>query len=371
MQFETQYKNILLDTFEKNKDIKPLYISPISNVTDITNVKEKYIGGVYCIDASGEEVFVCINHSAGKTFLYYPERKKYEYFGDLDLFYSYACGVFYPVDGCVYGFGRISGKLLKIDINQKTSEEIDIGYDPSPELEGKNIKIGHHYGGVLVGDTMISSPRYSDYVLEINLSSYSYKKIHFKELEQPRYNSAVLHPNGKVYFTPLGGAAFAEFDPKTEELNFIGEPMKESFFGGTVYADGNIYCFSQGRGGLFRIDTDNKKVELVVDKLSNGVNVGGCSGAITYFNGKIYSIPGATNHGFEYDPRTNVCREYCVFDDGRFNDAKWAGGAMFSNGDICMSPAFGRFTAAIKFSRKPTVSNDMLDLMKKGYFKAM
>lgn len=371
MQFEKRYSEILLKSFEANKDIKPLYVSLISNVSSVVEAKEKYIGGVYCTDINNNEAFVCVNHSSNKSLLYYPGTQKIEYFGDLKLFYSYACGVFYPVDGCVYGFPRISNRVLKIDINQKVSQEIDIDFDASSELEGKNVKVGHHYGGVLIDDIMISPPRYSNYILTIDLRNYTYQKIYFKELESNLYNSAILHPNGNVYFTPLGGSAFAEYNPRTEELNLIGERMDASFFGGTVYADGCIYCFSQGRGGLFRIDVNNKNVELIADKLSNDVFISGCIGAITHFNGNIYSIPGATNHCFEYNPRANVCREYCIFDDGRFNNAKWAGGALFSNGDICMSPAFGRFAAAIKFNKKPYVSEDMLNLMKSGYFKAM
>lgn len=368
MQFsEEQYSSVLNKCFADNKGMRPLFIS-LSGL--ISKEKEvKYAGCVYGRDGNNEPMCVNINNSANRTMFYYPLTKRIEYSRNcIDANYSYTGGVYYGKDKCVYGFPRNSTGLLKIDPNEKTIEEISLGLEEYDFK--KNMAFGRHYGGVLSGKSMISPPRASDYVLIINLDDYSVQKIHSAVFEKNKFSSAVLHPNGKVYFSPMRGSRVVEFDPETHELQTIGEPVYGSIFGGTVYSDLCIYGFSQTGIGLYRIDVKNRKVEVVVEKI-NGKEVNNSYGTFTHFNGKIYNIPGNTRYLFEYDPETGNSRICQEFDDGRFNFAKWAGGSLLPSGNIYLTPAFGRFAAEITFNKPANISQQMLNLMECGYFNGM
>ena len=369
MRFDMRsYQSILQNTFSANKDMNAKGIQVRRLVSNVSSAK--YVGCVYCKNQHGEEVVVSINNSAAQTMLYYPETQKTEFIGDLpDLKFSYSCGAYYDKNGYVYGFPRNSNKLLKIDINEKTVEETDIGLD-NFVIDDKEIIFGHHYGGVLVGDRIVLPPRVgANYILCIDLNNYTCKKIFDPIWETNRSNGAVLHPNGKIYFTPFRKSSVVEFDPLTESVRTVGDPVPVNLFGGTVYSDGCIYSFSQ-QTGLYRIDAGNSKTELVTDKAEN-TPIGGCYGTITHFNGKIYGIPGNSNDLYEYDPAAEKVRIYCTFDDGKFNEAKWAGGQLLTNGNIYLVPAFGRFAAEIAFDGEPVISDEMCELIFYGMFKGM
>lgn len=364
---EKKYNDVLTDAFEKNKHMKPSFVSLISLVPE---KGEKYVATVLCKNKSGRDVCICINNSASKTLLYYSDDGTIEYIGNLtEPDHSYTGGCYYIEDGCVYGFPRNSNKLLKISVDEKSIDEIDIGLDASADIADRKPSLGHHYGGVLVGDNLICPPRASKYVLIIDIKNHSHKKIYNQIFESHHYNCAVLHPNGKVYFTPMQGSSVAEFDPQSEDIRLVGERVPAALFSGTVYTDGCIYCFSQHEGGLFRVDAANNKCVLVKDKAGD-VPIGGSYGAITHYNGKIYNIPGNTKHFFEYDPRTNESRAFCTFDDGRFNRDKWAGGALLPNGNIFLTPCKGRFAAELIFEGEPMISEEMNEMIRTEYFKA-
>lgn len=360
------YSEILSETFCRNKTIIPLGIRLKEKIADVFSAK--YVGCVYCKNQHGEEVCVNINNSAQHTMLYYPRTGKSEFIGNLPgLHFSYTCGAYYDKHDCVYGFPRNSNQLLKIDINNKTVEEIEIGMD---DIFDKNTVYGHHYGGILFGDKIIIPPRSgADYILCINLCEYTFHKINDPILKVNRFNSVVLHPNGRIYFMPYNNSSVSEFDPQTESIRVIGNYVPVNLFGGTVYSDGCIYSFSQ-QAGLYRTDVQNNKTELVTDKCG-AVPIGGCYGTVTHFNGRIYGIPGNSKNFIEYDPTKEKVRIYAAFDDGRFNKAKWAGGQLLSNGNIYLTPAFGRFTAEIEFNNAPKISDDMERLLFGSYFNGL
>ncbi|MCH5249294.1 MAG: PQQ-like beta-propeller repeat protein [Lachnospiraceae bacterium] len=369
MQFDMHsYQAIMQNVFSANKDMNVIGVHVRRLISNVSS--EKYIGCVYCKNQHGEEVCVNINNSASQTMLYYPETQKTEFIGSLpNLKFSYTCGAYYEKNGYAYGFPRNSNKLLRININEKTVEEIDIGLDHF-KIADKEILYGHHYGGALINDKIILPPRVgANYILCIDLNNYTCKKIFSPVLETNRFNGAILHPNGNIYFMPSNKSSVIEFDPLTENVGIIGQPVPVNLFGGTVYLDGCIYSFSQ-KEGLYRIDIANSKTELVTDKAGD-TPIGGCYGTITHFNGKIYGIPGNFSNLCEYDPVTEKARIYCTFDDGRFNKDKWAGGQLLTNGNIYMVPAFGRFVAEIVFDGEPVISEEMRGLIFSGKFKGM
>lgn len=357
-----KYKKTLEKTFSDNHDVNASLVSLVSLVS-----LEKYVGCVYCRDGMGRDVCVSINNSSKTTMLYYPEQRKIEYIGNLSgLSFSYTGGWFYDKDGCVYGFPRNSNKLLKVDLNNRDVEEIDIGLSIG-DIDQGEIVYGHHYGGVLLGDKIYCPPRLYDYILLIDLKNYSCQKIHSPLLRDHRYNGAMLHPNGKIYFTPFNHSAYGCFDPDNETFRLIGDRLPVNVFGGTIYSDGSIYSFAQGKG-LYRLDVEGERVELLCEKTIDEIDIGGSYGTITHYNGRIYNIPGNTKNFIEYDPKSRLCKRVFSFDDGRFNKAKWAGGQLLKNGNIYLTSAFGRFAAEITFGE--VKSNSFFEeLLYAGYFK--
>lgn len=364
---EERYYKILSETFHTNRDVK---FSRISLAKLVTGGGEKYVGCVHCKNNFGEEICVNINNSAEKTMLYYPSDRRVEYIGNIaGLKFSYTGGGFCEEDGMVYGFPRNSNKVLKIDVNTKTVEEIDIGLPVVP-VEDKKIIFGHHYGGIMPGNVICNPPRLSNELWLIDVKSKIYRCGQHEILKENNYNGAVLHPNGKIYFTPMKNSRVAEFDFIHSSIRTVGEPVSNALFGGITYTDGCIYSFSQNVG-LYRIDPKENKVEMICDKTVGNIPIYGSYGTICHYNGKIYNIPGNSVYLYEYDPEKNKCKTVFTFKDGRFNNAKWAGGTLLENGNIYLAPAFGRFAAEIEFHGKIDISEEMRQLTYGNYLKVL
>gem|GEM_PF-5505553 len=368
MLFDEQtYYKTLEETFRANREVKP---SHIALVKLISGGEGKYVGCVHCKDNSGRELCVNINNSAEKTLLYFPAERRVEYIGNLTgLKFSYTGGGFCKEDGKVYGFLRNSNKILKADINALQVEEVDVGI-PAVPVEDKKIIFGHHYGGIMLGNVIVSPPRLHNELWLVDVKSKIYKRAQHEILEKNNYNGAVLHPNGKIYFTPMKGSRVAELDLNHTSIKTIGEPVADALFGGITYADGCIYSFSQNVG-LYRISPSENKVERIRDKTDDGILISGCYGTIVHYNGKIYNIPGNSEYLYEYDPASGKCRAVCQFKDGRFNAAKWAGGALLENGNVYLCPAFGRFVAEVEFEGEVKISDGMRQLIYENYFKVL
>ena len=364
---EEKYYKTLAETFRANRDINFSHIDLIELVPG-GGGGEEFVGCVHCKDNSGRELCVNINNSAGKTMLYYPDERKTEYIGNLaGLKFSYTGGGIF--DGKVYGFPRNSNKILEIDIKARQVEEIDIGL-PFVPVEDKKVIFGHHYAGIMLGNVIVTPPRLHNEIWLIDVKSKTYRRAQHEILDKNHYNGAVLHPNGKIYFTPMKGSRVAELDLVNSTIRTVGEPVSNPLFGGIAYSDGCIYSFSQ-IVGLYKINPRENKVEMIRDKTDDGILIGGSYGTICHYNGKMYNIPGNSANLYEYNPETEKCKVACTFKDGRFNEAKWAGGALLENGNIYLVPAFGRFVAEIKFEGEVKISDDMRQLIYEQYFKIL
>lgn len=263
---------------------------------------------------------------------------------------------------------RNSDKLLDIDIDNKRVQEVDCGLDTTG-LNTKTVQ-GHHYGGVMKDHIAVIPPRLSEDVLMIDIERRTLKHGVHQIFRENNYNGAVLHPNGKIYFTPMHGSTAAEFDLESLSVRLIGERVKNSLFGGIVYTDGCIYSFSQNKG-LYRIDPKQGRVDMILEKTKHGTLIYGSYGTVVHYNGLIYNVPGNSPYVYEFDPGSGECNVVSTFNDGRFNQAKWAGGALLENGNIYLTPAFGRFVAELQFDRMPIVSEDMKELIYSQHLKVL
>jgi hypothetical protein len=340
------YCNVLSETFAANADLKFSHFEILEQL----GVGGKYVG---CCQTPSGDIY-CINNLSPNVLEY--KDGKCSFLGNIQgLKFGYSGGAYYPKDGCVYGFPRNSNKLLKIDPINHTAEEIplDINY-PMP-IKSPGV-FNHHYGGALVGDYLLCVPRFSRDFLFIDLRDYSIKK--HTCASDVHCNGAVLHPNGNVYFTPYANSPVIAYDSNSGKFRRICNKIPINCFNGVTYVDGNVY--SIGNGGILKIDTEKDTAEIVLTKTVDGIPITGIYGTKLHFNGKVYGVPGNSIHLFEFDPVENICLSVGQFDDGKFNNAKWAGGSLMPNGDIFLVPAFGRYTAVCKFENSEIKFTDSM-----------
>jgi len=324
----------------------------------------KYVGCVHCHD--GDERCVCVCSSAEKALLWNCDIKQFSQVGCLKyLHFSYTGGIYYEKDKCVYGAPRNAEKLLRI--NTDTWEVSQIGI--LDEADVTTNVYGHHYCGRLVGNCLYCPPRLADYLLVINLDTYEIDKIYHPVFKDNCYNGAILHPNGKLYFTPMRGSRLAEFDPGSMSIRMIGPKISAYLFGGCTYSDGRIFSYSTK--GLYEVNLQEDTVRLICGETVEKIAIYGSYGTVLHYNGKIYNIPGDSPFFYEFEPKSMICRMLYRFSDGRFNKAKWAGGALLENGNIFLVPAFGRFAAEIVFDGEPQMDALLKGLVYSQYFNPL
>lgn len=228
-------------------------------------------------------------------------------------------------DNCLYAFSRTNSNLLKMSLNTKKIEYI--------HLQEKYRK-EHHYGGVCTKSGIIyQPPRDSDHILVWNLREQNSKKICLISEKKFRYCGSVLHPNGFAYFLPEAGERVIKLDTKTEEWNFIGEPIDAMVFDAKLAEDGCIYGYSAYSLGILKIDVRQDFVEMIHEEIYPGAY-----GTKLGINGHLYSIPGEGKFIWDYDPLTDTLKSIYQFEDSKYK-AKFAGGASMENGDIYGVPA--------------------------------
>jgi hypothetical protein len=300
--------------------------------------REKYTGAilhpnghVYCIPISAESILE-----------YNPKSNTVSFFGELGVLdHAYSGGVYYSGDGCIYGFPRNANSLLKIDAERRTVKEIPIG----TAYKSTGIHGAHHYGGALYKNCLYCAPKKGNNILKIDLNTYQTEELAFQELQYREYSGAVLHPNGKIYFMPCNSEV-AALDPETEELRLIGDKMNGLFYNGYIFSDNNIY--SVGWGAVLKISVDTEDCAIVCKLSSDNVPLEHFYDAPLYTNGKMYVVPSGSDRVYEYSPTDNVCKVIGRFNDGIWNNIKWATGVALKD-CIFLAPCFGRFAAKMVF----------------------
>ena len=298
----------------------------IRKSVEFTKSKKAYITG-NCIM---NDCVIGITNSSREVLCYDTIHKKYIQFGKVKI------GTFKWTGGCcyknkVYGFPRKENSVLMIDPMEKSCAEKKLGLSYKGE---------HHYGGVLTPDGVVyQPPRNTDHVLVINLNTFETSHIPIPEAdEKARYSASVLHPSGRIYLIPEYGYKVAILNPKTKQIELIGEKFDHLVFGCVVGYDQNIYGYSKEGDGILKIDTITNKIEWICREIGNP----DCYGSIVGVNGKIYGVPAASQKIYEFDIENQ--RAVAIFWLEEKGIAKCAGACMDENGTIYMLPCFGEHT---------------------------
>jgi len=347
------YCNTLRTTFEANSNIRFERIE----LLELLGEGEKYVGAV----THGNGNVYCIPNGTQSVLEYDVTSGEIDTFGYLPgLDFSYTGGAWYQKDNCIYGFSRNSNNLLRIDVEKRTVQEIPLKLDYAT-IGGLH---NHHYAGTIGGDYLYCAPRSAEHILRIRLTGYEITRIELPFF-QDYYNGAIALPNGMIVFIPHTNGHVLKLNPETLQLTAIGNPVPNSYFSGVVYSDGCVYSF--GNSGILKIDPINNTAEVVCMQTDTGVKIRGFYGTKLHFNGKLYGIIGHSNDIIEYNPSSNTAIKVGEFNDGKYNYAKYAGGALLKDGNILLTPAFGRFVAKYVFSQEPILSAEMCNLLKSPY----
>lgn len=252
-------------------------------------------------------------------------------------------------------FPRSSNNLLLLSLQTLEPSLIPLGLDYDRE---------HHYGGVLVGDTVYQPPRGEDCVLCINLNTMATTRmpLSVKGVSwRASYCGSCLHPNGLVYFLPQKGRVI-ELEPLSGRWRFIGPPLDAKTYGAALAPDGCLYGFSGYANGIIRVDPEQSNAEM----LRCDIGCPGAYGTRLGVNGKLYSVPGDGDFVLEFDPITLNVREVCRL--GEFGQkAKCAGSATLPDGSFAFAPALGNEAFFLSPDRSVSIPVDLFDLFSDFY----
>ena len=285
----------------------------------LSKVNHKWVGGQYI---KGMVVGIPNDMSA---FLQYNGREK-EYIGSLsEGKFKWTGGCVY--EGFLYGFPRTSNMMLKLDLQLRRIEYMDIKEKYRKE---------HHYGGVCTKDGVVyQPPRDTDHILVWYLENGENRRIQIAPRlwgMKLRYCGSIIHPNGYAYFFPEKKGKVIKLDLKTEKWVFIGRCISTMVFDAKIAIDGNIYGFSAYYNGLLKIDVLQDEVSMIHTNVSVGAY-----GTKLGVNGHLYSVPGDGNILWEYDVKNDSIKQIYNLKDS--NKAKYAGGVTTKQGNIYMIPA--------------------------------
>jgi len=228
--------------------------------------------------------------------------------------------------------------------------------------------------GVLYKDYIYFAPRTSPNIIQVNWKNFTLRLIPHR-IPSPNYLSAILAPNGWIYFLPFNSTQLWKFHPdsKTIEIvanisgpnkwsgavlynNFIyGVPFTDTriikldtrddsftFFGnisgtnkwftGVLAQNGKIYCCPENQAGILKIDPDTDTFTIF------GTLPGSSDkyrSAVIATNGFIYFIPATSLPIVKLNPLNDTFSTFGSFTGG---GSKWYSAVLGENGDIFAIP---------------------------------
>ena len=248
-------------------------------------------------------------------------------------------------DDCIYGIPSGARRVVKFNPKDKSLKEI------GPDLGDGADK---WYGGVLANNGKIyCAPYMSSEFLKIDIvtGAVTTISINLSERGMWKWASGAKHPDGCIYYMPMGARHILKFDPETETVVYIGKDLGGGFkYRGTVVGidrcvygipyqcnrlvrfnpmtkgvstvgkeaderflcgngasgrDGCIYAVSDD-GKVLRIDVMNGTYSFVGNKVPSNHRMTGWVSPILGIDGCFYWPPCAANRTLKFDPETQV-----------------------------------------------------------------
>lgn len=170
-----------------------------------------------------------------------------------------------------------------------------------------------------------------------------------------KFFGAALAPNGSIYGIPLNADQVLRFDPDTKEVSYFGLLPNQilKWAGGVLAPNGKIYAVPDDAEQILIIDTNNDTVELIGQV---GTEPQKWSFGVFAPNGRIYFIPDDARGWLEIDWRDNsviAIGEILGFD-------KWNGAVMGQNGKFYMVPDSSSLFVELDLCLEKTFDHDVL-----------
>jgi hypothetical protein len=310
----------------------------ISAFSYFDSTSGKFAGGVL---APNGKIY-CIPHDANYVAIINPYTKTVDRTtiinvdGGITQGGKWYGGVLAP-NGNIYCVPFSSSNIMKINIFTNTVSYITgITFANYPTIGSSNAQ--KWIGGVLAPNGKIyCSPYFAECALiidttndTVNLTDISgvratnpvYNRLLWKtDLFPESFGGAVLHPNGKVYFTACNANGVLQIDPTNNTIDassyiypppffLTGATNRFKAFGSCLGPDNNIYISPFGGSTRYFIKVDvtkdisNQQFTRVTPNIPDA-SLSTFQGVVCAFNGKMYSIPTSSTSVGIIDPITN------------------------------------------------------------------
>ena len=205
---------------------------------------------------------------------------------------KYLGGELCEVNGHIYTIPGFADRILSIDVNVEPPKLTLVG----PELPGEFKWLR----GIPIGNIIYGIPCHSDAILKIDASTNEVSLLRWDEnlpgaappTQKWKWHGAAVSPyDGCIYCIPQAAEYVMKFDPKTEQISFIGPafPGVNKWYGGLLgKADGAIYGICQNASGILRIDPKTQQCTIHGDFPTGGYK---WHGGVNHPDGNIYCIP--------------------------------------------------------------------------------
>jgi len=265
----------------------------------------------------------------------------------------------------IYCIPSNSKKVLKVDIASKTTSFIEIEYDQEKYPEFSLDVTNKWYGGIVGDDNAIYGiPYRACAVLRIDSRDETAKLI------GPNYGignyfwHGGIKKNGKIYAHPSHADTVLVIDTKVESKGIVSElPIHRAeydkdtrqnykWLGGTIGADGNIYCPACDTSAILKI---NVTTDFCQTLGFAGTDKNKWQGGILGRDNCIYCIPAngnqvcriATDPSIEGEPPVQLIGDLPAQAD------KWQGAAMGKDGSLYFIPENGYRVMRVTPPEKP------------------
>ena len=215
---------------------------------------------------------------------------------------KYLGGELCKLNGHIYTIPGFHNRVIDMDVTVEPPELKLIG----PELKGEYKWLR----GIPIDNCIYGIPCHADSILKINALTNEVTELKWDESlsgaaphdQKWKYHGAAVSDfDGCVYCIPQAAEHVLKFNPKTEEMEFIGPPLKgvNKWYGGQLLKDGGIYGICQNATGILRIDPKTQQCTVHGSFPEGNYK---WHGGVHHPNGNLYCIPAHANTVLKVEP---------------------------------------------------------------------
>lgn len=171
-------------------------------------------------------------------------------------------------------------------------------------------------------------------------------RLDFPDIFGEQFSGGVFGPeSGNVYFVPASAKTVLALNTRTGTVSQIGtvvldNPLYgEAYRGGTLGADGKVYCTPFFNANVLIIDTvagtvstSKSQITNVASSVLDRYKFRGA--VVSPVNGNVYFVPFSANAVVRYDPVADAVTKL----GGDLQQTRWCGGALGGDGKVYCPP---------------------------------